>query len=224
MSYENTDYVFSVEAYQKNLNDIVEFSRRIVTRRGPGSPNQPIDNFFVGDGLAQGIEFLLQKKRGAFTGWLGYTLGRIDHTFADFNNGEAFPALHDRTHEINLVTKYTWGVYTFAATWVYATGSPYTAPESQYFVPLLNGDRQSYIHVSDKNALRLPDYQRLDLSVSRRFESEKWATEAGISIFNAYNHDNIWYRDYNLDTTPITITDVKMLGFTPTIFAQFNLK
>lgn len=224
LSYENTGYVFSMEAYQKNLKDIVEFSRRIVTRRGPGNPSQPLDNFFVGDGIAQGVEFLVQKKRGAFTGWLGYTLGRIDHTFIDFNDGDPFPALHDRTHEINLVTKYTWGVYTFAATWVYATGSPYTAPESQYFVPLLNGDTQSYIHVSDKNSLRLPDYQRLDVSASRRFESERWAMEAGISVFNAYNHKNVWYRDYNLDTTPITVTDVMMMGITPTLFLQVNLK
>ena len=224
LSYENSNYVFSVEAYQKNLKDLVEFSRRIVTRRGPGSVGQPIENFFVGDGLAQGVEFLLQKKRGAFTGWLGYTLGRINHTFQEMNDGNSFPALHDRTHELNLVGKYTWGIYTFAATWVYATGSPYTAPASQYFVPLLDGSTQSYIHVSDKNALRLPAYQRLDISASRKFESEKWAIDVGLSVFNAYNHKNIWYRDYNLDTTPITITDVLMMGFTPTIFAQFNLK
>jgi ferric enterobactin receptor len=224
LSYENLNYVFSVEAYQKNLKDIIEFSRRIVTRFEPGRPGQPIENFFVGDGMAQGVEILLQKKKGALTGWLGYTLGRINHTFPDMNNGNTFPALHDRTHELNVVSKYTLGVYTFAATWVYATGSPYTAPESQYFVPLLDGSTQSYIHVSDKNSLRLPDYHRLDLSVSRKFESNRWATEVGLSIFNAYNHKNIWYRDYNLDTTPITVTDVLMLGFTPTIFAQFNLK
>ncbi len=224
LSYEDDNYVFTIEAYQKNLKDIVEFSRRIVSRRGPGSRGEPIENFFVGDGVARGIEFLLQKKRGALTGWLGYTLSNVEHTFPEINNGVAFPALHDRTYEFNLVAKYNWGVYTFAATWVYATGSPYTAPESQYFVPLLNGETQSYIHVSDKNSLRLPDYQRLDISASRKFESERWATQVGVSIFNAYNHKNVWYRDYNLDATPITITDVLMMGLTPTIFLQMNLK
>ena len=48
LSYENSDYVFSVEGYRKNLADIVEFSRRVVSRRGPGSLGQPIKNFFVG--------------------------------------------------------------------------------------------------------------------------------------------------------------------------------
>jgi hypothetical protein len=78
--------------------------------------------------------------------------------------------------------------------------------------------------VSDKNSLRLPDYQRLDLSAGRKFETTHWETEIGISLFNAYNHKNVWYRDYNLNTTPITVTDVLMLGITPTVFVQVQLK
>jgi hypothetical protein len=151
-------------------------------------------------------------------------LGKVDYTFPAINKGMIFPADHDRRHEVNVVAKYNWGVYSFAATWVYASGSPYTAPESQYFIPLLDGEVNSYIHVSDKNANRLPDYHRLDLSASRKFESDNWATEIGVSIFNTYNHKNVWYRDYNLNTTPITITDVVMLGFTPTVYIQMNLK
>ena len=218
MSYENDRYFFSVEAYRKNLENLTEFSRRYSGRA------QYEDRFFIGSGEAKGLEFLAQKKRGALTGWVGYTLGKVEHQFPAFNNGEPFPADHDRRHEINLVTKYTMGVWNFAATWVYASGQAYTSPESQYYITLLDGESTSYIHVSDKNANRLPDYHRLDLSASRRFESEMWATEIGVSVFNAYNHKNVWYREYNLDTTPMTITDAVMLGFTPTVYVQFNLK
>ncbi|MCI0515902.1 TonB-dependent receptor [candidate division KSB1 bacterium] len=225
LSYENDNYLFSVEGYHKNLKDLIEFSRRYVMR-GPGRATgiAPVENFFIGNGTAKGLEFLLQKKRGAITGWIGYTLGKVDYTFPAINKGMVFPADHDRRHEVNVVAKYNLGVYSFAATWVYASGSPYTAPESQYFIPLLDGEVNSYIHVSDKNANRLPDYQRLDLSASRKFESDNWATEIGVSLFNTYNHKNVWYREYNLDTTPITITDVVMLGFTPTVYIQMNLK
>jgi len=226
LNYENTKYVFSIEAYQKDLKDLIEFSRRYVV--AGSSPRDrrymPVDNFFIGTGEAKGIELLLQKKRGALTGWLGYTLGKVDYNFPAINNGLTFPANHDRRHEVNFVAKYTLGVYTFAATWVFASGSPYTAPESQYYIPLLDGENYSYIHVSDKNANRLPDYHRLDLSASRRFSWGNWSTEVGLSIFNVYNHKNIWYRDYNLDTVPIAITDVLMLGFTPTLYIQMNLK
>ena len=212
----------NAEDVEKDLKDLIQFSRRYIGRGL--APGMRVENFFIGAGNAKGLELLLQKKHGALTGWVGYTLSKIDYQFPTINNGELFPASHDRRHELNLVAKYTRGVYTFAATWVFASGCPYTAPESQYFIPLLNGEVNSYIHVSDKNANRLPDYHRLDLSASRRFESEHWATEIGASLFNAYNHKNVWYRDYNLDTLPITVTDVLTLGFTPTIYLQMNLK
>jgi hypothetical protein len=62
------------------------------------------------------------------------------------------------------------------------------------------------------------------ISVVRSFESERWTTEIGLSVFNLYNHKNVWYRDYNLDTVPVTVTNVMFLGITPTVFVQFNLK
>ena len=223
LSWENADWVFSVEGYHKNLRDLIEFSRRYVVRGGRG-PGMSVDNFFIGNGKADGVEFLIQKKFGSLTGWIGYTLSNVDYTFPTINSGTSFAADHDQPHRINLVGKYTRGVYSFSATWVFASGTPYTAPESQYFIPLLDGQVNSYIHVSDKNGYRLPDYHRLDLSLTRKYESDHWDTNVGISLFNVYNRKNVWYRDYNLDTTPITITNVLYLGFTPTIFVQMNLK
>jgi len=216
--YENPNYAFSTEVYQKNMENLVEFTRRF---RGPANQTNFI---FKGTGDVKGVEFFAQKKRGALTGWLAYTLGKVDYRFPLMNGGSVFPADQDRRHEFHLVSKYTLGVWNFSATWVFASGNPYTSPESQYYLTLIDGQTSSYIHVSGKNANRLPDYHRLDLSVSRTFESERWATELGFSIFNLYNRKNVWYRDYNLDTVPITITNVLMLGFTPTVYVQINLK
>ncbi|MCK5148941.1 TonB-dependent receptor [bacterium] len=220
LSYELRDWVFSTEAYYKNMDNLIEYTRRFRGRPGENSG----DVFYIGDGTAKGIEFLAQKRRGSITGWLGYTLGRVDHTFEVFNEGNPFPADHDRTHELNLVAKYNKGPWSFGATLVYATGQAYTAPESQYSINTLNGDEYSYIHVSEKNAFRLPDYFRMDLSVSRHLHSSFWDAEIGISTFNTTNHRNVWYREYNLDTSPLTVTDVLMLGFTPTLFVQFSRK
>ncbi|MFQ5627488.1 MAG: hypothetical protein ACE5I1_01910 [bacterium] len=36
--------------------------------------------------------------------------------------------------------------------WVYASGSSYTVPETQYAIDLLDGSTRSYIHVGDKNS------------------------------------------------------------------------
>ena len=39
-------------------------------------------------------------------------------------------------------------------------------------------------------------------------------------IYNLYDNTNVWYREYDLETTPIVITDVTMLGITPTLFMK----
>jgi len=217
-SYENNDYLFDIEGYYKDLDNLVEYTRRVVR------PNvldmSRTRGFFQGTGSAKGVEFLLQKKTGRLTGWLGYSLAKVEYDFPELNNGNSFPATHDRTHEINLVGKYSIGNWNLSATWVYATGKPYTAPESQYYIELLDGNSQSYIHVSDKNGYRLPDYHRLDASISRNFYTDSNKFVLGFSIFNLYNNKNIWYRQYDLDTQPVTVTDVKMLGITPTVYLQ----
>jgi outer membrane receptor for ferrienterochelin and colicin len=222
--FETDDYLFSIEGYYKNLENLLEFTQRI--RRNPRDFSNDADNFianfFTGTGVAKGIEFLIQKKFGAFNGWAGYTLANTEYTFPDFDNGDPFPATQDRTNELKLVGAYTLGRWNFSAAWIYATGQAYTAPESQYYITLLNGETESYFHVSEKNSYRLPDYQRLDLSIAYRFENKSMDGELGLSVFNVYNHKNVWYKKYDLDVSPIVVTDVAMLGITPSVFIKLN--
>ncbi len=218
IQWENASYLVDIEAYYKESEDLVEFSRRF------RDAADYLNYFYFGDGVAKGVEFLLQKKRGAFSGWLGYTLGSVEYTFPNLNEGEAYPATHDRTHELKLVGSYARGPWTLASTFMYATGRAYTAPESQYFLEMLDGDIFSYIHVGDKNAYRLPDSHQLDISLSRSFQTDSWNWDAGLSIYNVLNHDNVIYRDYDLDVSPIVISDVTSLGITPTVFIKANIK
>ncbi len=219
-SYETHNFIFDVEAYYKNLTNVAEFSQRF--RRSP--EDRPEDLFFLGTGTAKGIEFLAQKKCGKLNGWASYTLGKVEYTIPPFNNGAAYPANQDRRHEVKLVGNYIFGKWNLAATWVYATGAPYTAPENQYSLTLLDGSTRSYIHVGDKNAQRLPAYHRMDVSLSRQFESSGLTWDLGLSVFNLYDHKNVWYREYVLETSPVIVRDVITLGFTPTVTLKVGLK
>jgi len=222
--YETNDYLFSIEGYYKNLNNLFEFSQRI--QRNPrdfaNNQNNFITDFLTGYGYSTGIEFLVQKKFGNFNGWLSYTLSKVEYEFPAIDDGKPFPADQDRTHEIKIVGTYDIGSWNFSANWIFATGQPYTSPESQYFITLLNGETVSYIHVSDKNVSRLSDYHRLDVSAAYKFKNKSLSGEFGLSVFNLYNQKNVWYKQYDLDVTPITITDVTMLGITPTVFFKIN--
>jgi outer membrane receptor for ferrienterochelin and colicin len=226
ISYEDDDYLLEIEAFHKNMDNLIEYSRRFQTGADYG------ELFFFGSGISKGIELLAQKKAGAFNGWLSYTFSDVEYNFPNFNNGDPFPASHERPHEFKSVATYSYGKWSFAATWVFASGQPYTSPENQYFLELLTGDAQSYIHVSDKNTNRLPEYHRLDISVSYHLvpptdnwgkrKKNSWDGEIGLSIYNLYNNNNVWYRKYDLDVTPVTITNVNMLGFTPSVYLKLN--
>ena len=216
-SYESDGYLFDVELYRKETTGLSEFSLRFQR-----NDLDPLNLFFAGSGIARGAEFLAQKKFGAFTGWVSYTLADARNTFPDLNDGDSFPALHDQRHELKAVGTFSIGRWDWSSTWTYGSGTPYTAPQAEYQIELLDGSAFSYINVSGKNQLRLPAYHRLDLSARYRFSLGEYTGDIGASVFNAYDRANVWYRQFELDTTPAIVTDVNYLGRVLNLSVRFN--
>ncbi|QGY44632.1 TonB-dependent receptor plug domain-containing protein [Maribellus comscasis] len=221
MSYEADKWLFDVEAYYKDLGGLSELNPRVGSTVSASDDLQDIytNSFFEGTGIAKGIEFLIQKKFGNYTGWIAYTLSKTEHRFDDIED-HPFPALHDQTHEIKLVNSYKWRKWTLAGTWVYATGKPYTAPAGGYSLTLLNGTEQYYVVLSDKNGQRLPAYHRLDVSATYDFKIGEVPASLGLSIFNLYNRANVWYKEFTIDSDNdiYAETNVNFIGFTPSLF------
>jgi hypothetical protein len=224
-SYETNDYLFDIEGYYKILDEITEYSTRFVLNGfGQGVSLDFEENFFNGDGIAKGVELLAQKKAGALTGWVSYTLGRVEHQF-DIYGDDPFVASHDVTHELKIVGMYRLGNWSFGGTFIYATGRPYTAPLGAYTIELLDGSTTDHFAISEKNAFRLPDYHRLDLSANYDFDYFLGGkATAGLSLFNLYNRSNIWYKEYEVVDGTILETDVNLLGFTPSLFFNWKLR
>lgn len=219
ISYEDNGWLFDVEGYYKELENLSEFSLRF--RRGVDFDANEL--FFTGDGVAKGVEFLAQKKQGDYTGWVSYTLGSIRNTFPGLNNGEEFPALHDQLHEFKMVHGYELGDWNFSASFVYGSGRPFSEPAGIYTVELLNGESLGFVDIGTKNGSRLPAYHRLDVSAHYKFDlSQKIKADIGASIFNLYNRNNIWYFEYDFNQTPVLVTAIEYLGITPNL--SFNIK
>ena len=228
-AFETKDFLIDVEAYQKTNTGLVEYSLRF------GDPYDTTQNFndlfFEGTGIVRGIEFLLQKKFGALTGWLAYTLSKVEYTFPGLQE-TPFPALHDQRNEVKLIGMYKWKRFAFSGTYVYATGKPYTAPVGIYEITLLNGYQQKYIHVGDKNSSRLPAYHRLDIGANYSFNIGKTENKVGISVFNVYNRKNIKYRRFQIQNfdpqtflpteSKLLQTDVNLLGIVPNFFINIR--
>lgn len=227
LSYETPNYLFSTEAYYKQISNLTEYSLRFNTSPGGVSYDE---NFFTGSGYSKGIEFLVQKKSGKINGWVSYTLGQARNKF-DVYSDSYYPANQDVTHEFKAVLLYKYKRWDFSVTWIYATGRPYTAPSGAYTVTLLDGSTQDFFTVTSKNGLRLPDYHRCDIAVNYKLlggtKGDKKRREIGyigFSVFNLYNRINTWYKQYSIEDGQVIETNVNYLGFTPNITLSLKLR
>ena len=225
LNYDLPDYIFSVEAYYKRNLDISEYTLRYQQNRlpapGPGgnSDTSVSENFYVGDGYATGLEFLAQKKAGKFSGWISYAIGQVKNRFPE-QSDKYYYASHDVTHEVKLVGIYKFGNFDVSATWIYSTGRPYTAPIGGFQIPSANGAIESFYAVSDKNTYRLPDYHRLDLSASWRFNlfgSVGRPNAISVSLFNAYNRRNVSAKQFQIVGGSILESNINYLSITPNV-------
>ncbi len=217
-SYSYKGFVFDVEAYHKDFYNLAEFSLRF--QRNDTEVNEL---FFNGNGYARGTEFLIQKAQGKYTAWASYTLAEVIYTFPGLNDGNPFPALHDTRHEFKTV--HSWEAnekWTLALTWIYASGKPFTEPDGQYTITLLDGSQNGYISVGEKNGSRLPDYHRLDVSATAKFDLWGYDGTGSISVFNLYGRQNVWYREYDFQQSSPVISDILYLGFTPNVSATLS--
>ena len=216
-SYEVDDWLFDVEFFEKEMTGLTEFSLRFQSALGT-DPNDQL--FFEGTGISRGVDFLIQKKVGKYTGWLGYTLSEVVHTFPDLSNSP-FYSLNDQRHEFKIVNVLKAGRWDLGATWVYGSGKPYTAPNGLYTITLLDGTETEYVSIGQKNGLRIDPYHRLDLSATYNFNLGSGKGEMGLSIFNLYNKTNTWYNEFEVVDNQVTETNVNYIGFTPSLF--FNV-
>jgi hypothetical protein len=176
-------YEASVESYFKrsyNVLDFVDGSDVILNPR--------IESVLLqGTGRAYGLEVLLRKHIGDWTGWISYTLGKTEQRFvagpnAGINDGAWFPSPTDKTHDLSIVAvKPISSRWTFGTTFSLASGLPVTYPVSRYVI-----DDYVVPEFGARNASRLPSYHRLDLSLTRTGER----SELQIGVFNAYNRFN----------------------------------
>ncbi len=231
-SFETKKYLFDVEAYRKDIGGLTEFaSMRLGRFRPPPTPGTAPPRpdftqlFFKGTGRADGVELLAQKKFGTNTGWITYTYGKVRYTVPDLAS-KAYPASHDSTHEVKIIDSHSWRNLVFSGSWVFATGKPFTEPTGIEEITMPNGRVVSFPTFGDKNGARLPDYQRLDLAATWNFYTgETNAARLGFSIFNAYNHANVWRREYDSIGTELLPTDIQYLGWTISAFlsADFGM-
>ena len=153
-----------------------------------------------GWGQAYGVEMFINKKKGNWTGWIGYTLAWSWRRFADLNFGKRFHYKYDRRHDISIVSVYEINDHIhLSGTWVYGTGNAYTLANSTYygFFPT-NADNDLLTEVNyyeQKNNYRMKPYHRLDLGVDFIRKRKHWTRKFSVGAYNVYARKNPFYMN-----------------------------
>ena len=217
---KNNMYNISTELYYKNLQNQIDYKTGASTVL-----NDLVEGELVyGSGRAYGVEFLVEKKKGKFTGWVSYTLSRSLRTFDQINDGKEFSARQDRIHDVSIVLMYRLNkALAFSGTWVYYTGDAVTFPSGKYEV---NGTTIPYY--TERNGYRMPDYHRADIGVTWYMKEKKRFTHnLNFSIYNVYNRENaytITFQDDPDDPTRTQAVQTTLFKIIPSIAWNFNLK
>ncbi len=217
-SYKVGSWLIDVESYYKDLQGITEFSLQF--RRGPDDEVEEL--FRTGDGIAKGVEILLQKTQGKYTGWISYTLSDIQNTFPDLNDGFAYRPLHYQQHEFKMVHAIEIDQWNFSSNFIYGSGKPFSEPSNRYQIELLDGRSLEYVGLGPRNSSFNPAYIRLDVSATLKFDIGKADASLGLSFFNLLGRRNIWYTEYDFGQSPPLINQVTYLGFTPNLLFSLN--
>ncbi|MEN2401902.1 TonB-dependent receptor plug domain-containing protein [Flavobacterium sp. MC2016-06] len=148
------------------------------------------NDLLVGKGKAYGLEMMLRKNNGKFTGWLSYTLSWSDRNFDELNNGNTYFAKYDRRHNLSLVGMYDLNAkWNFGVTQIFSSGNRFTMPTSWYFIN--NNPVKEY---TAYNNAQMPNYIRTDLSANYFFvKTNKKESALNFSVYNTFNLENPIY-------------------------------
>jgi outer membrane receptor for ferrienterochelin and colicin len=203
LTNETRDFEITVESFYKSMKNLIEYKE--------GSTFLHIDQDWQnkvvsGDGESYGAEFLIQKKMGRTTGWIGYTLSWSNRMFKTFMDGfekvEKFPYKYDRRHDLSLtMTNKLAKNIDLSWSWVFGSGAAVSLPVSSYMslYPTSNMEQVIWMveteYYSGKNSFRMRNYHRLDLSISFR-KKTKWGERTwSFGAYNAYNRKNPFFMN-----------------------------
>lgn len=190
-NFRNNTIETSVEVYYKLNDNAIDFKDHAELLL-----NQEMEGELrFGDSWSYGAEFLVKLNLERINGWVSYTYSRTWRKFEEINNGKKYPAPYDRPNDVSVVLNYSLSErLEIGANWVYMTGSPVTFPTGRF----VYGNVIAPVY-SDRNAYRLPDYHRLDFSITwkdKEKPGKKWYGEWNLSVYNAYARKNAWVINF----------------------------
>ncbi|MEJ5993803.1 TonB-dependent receptor [Pedobacter sp. Du54] len=223
-NFESSTYETSVEVYYKNLKDYLDYKSGATLVL-----NHHIETDVISTkGKAYGIELFVKKNVGKLNGWMSYafsrTLLKMDNSANGtlVNRGEFYPANYDKPHAFNFTGNYKFKHrYNLSLNLTYSTGRPITLPVAKYYYA---GSERVYY--SDRNAYRIPDYFRSDISFNidgNHKVNQRTHNSFTIGIYNLTGRKNAYSTYFTQEGGVISGYKLSIFA-APIPFINYNIK
>jgi hypothetical protein len=141
------------------------------------------------NGHARGIELTVQRRSAnKLSGWVSYAYSRTELT--DLQDGLVFPGDGDQRHTLNVFGSYRFSdTWNFSTEWRYGSGQP---------IPGFYGrDADGFFLTNERNEIRLPFYNRVDVRLSKAFLFKKAKLTLTGEVLNLLNRDNVRFAGFD---------------------------
>lgn len=185
-NFSENIWITSIEGFYRNIDQLFDY-------RGFADllVNDHLETeLLLGEGRAYGLEVSVNRQVGKVNGWVNYTYSRSERQVPGINEGEWYPSNFDKPHDFKLIGNLQINKRnSLSLNFTFGTGRPITVPLNRYVVQ----DRVVVLEYSQRNAFRIPDYHRLDVSYSlaQGFKKNRtFKTSWTFSIYNVYSRKN----------------------------------
>jgi hypothetical protein len=212
-------FELSIEGYYKEMDGIIEYKDG-ASYLDNGSASWE-DKVEAGQGWSYGAELFLQKKKGATSGWLGYTLSWTERQFPEINFGEKFPYRYDRRHDLTIAVVHRFNEnIEISGAWIYGTGNAISLPVAQF--EGLFGNSLNYYE--SRNGFRMAAYHRLDFGARFSKQKKRYKRTFVIGLYNTYSRKNPFfiYEGYDERTGRDAYKQVSLFPTLPSFAWQFE--
>ena len=197
----------NIEGYYKKFNQLIGINRNKIYEDIPEFADEPDflkKDFMIEKGEAKGIDILVKYNTKKTSIWTVYSFGIVNRE----DEVQTYSPHYDRTHNFNMVFSYVIDkkkLWDFNLRWNYGSGFPFTQTQAYYEnLDLSNINLSDFVSqngdlgiiYSDLNEGRLPDYHRLDVSLTKKINlKNSTSMEISLGVTNLYDRGNIFYYD-----------------------------
>ena len=224
---------FTVETYFRQMRKVSHLSADksfFLVSEEINIDDDIADYISIGEGIAGGVEFMVEKEVGRLNGFSSLTLSRVIYRVDGENRNKPFLPFQDRPISFNTVVNYQLKKNIgLSGSWVYYSAPLLKSPEaySVFVLPNINFHlTEPYMILGNINKSRGKDYHRLDITLTFEKKKKRFSRVLEVGVYNLYFRKNPIFYSIQSTSSPDTgqsllkLKEVSLLPIIP--FVSYN--